>query len=65
MMVKSLYAVLVKIDETLPWVELKRTYQTRKEAKKAAEDFRNSLQMKIMAIPEKSRSVKPLAIART
>jgi hypothetical protein len=56
-MVKTLYTVLIKIDETLPWIELKRTYSTRKDARKAAEDFRNSMQMKIVSMPE---GIKPL-----
>jgi len=32
----TLYAVWIKIDDTLPWIELKGTYQTRGEARKAA-----------------------------
>lgn len=57
-MVKNLYSVWIKVDQTLPWIELKRTY-TYKEARKAAEDFLNSMQMKIATIPEKTRQVKP------
>jgi len=60
-MVKSLYAVWVKIDDTLPWIELKEAFETRKEAKKTAEDFLNSVRMKIVQIPEKSKQMKALA----
>lgn len=48
-----MYGVMVKIDKTLPWIELERTCETHREAKKAAEDFIKSLQLKIIALPEK------------
>jgi len=50
-----LYTVCVKVDESLPWIELKRAYKTRREAIEAAENFLNHLQTKIVAIPEKKR----------
>jgi len=62
---RTLYAVWIKIDETLPWIELKRNYQTRNEAKKAAEDFLYSMQMKIMKIPEKTKPLNAITTIRT
>jgi len=59
-MVKNLYAVWVKIDETLPWIELKGTYQTRRKAKKAAREILDHAEMKIAEMPEKRRRVKAL-----
>jgi hypothetical protein len=63
-MVKKVYAVWIKVDETLPWIELKRTYQTRKEARKAAQDFLNSMQIRIVTMPEIEKKVRPLATIR-
>ncbi|MFZ1039509.1 MAG: hypothetical protein WAN53_06480 [Candidatus Bathyarchaeia archaeon] len=60
-MVKDLYAVWVKVDETLPWIELKGAYQTRREARRAAEGFLNSMQMKIVSMPEKRNQMRALA----
>lgn len=60
-MVKNLYSVWIKIDETLPWIELKGTYQTRKEARKAAEDLLNCIQTKIVAVQEKGKPMKAVA----
>jgi hypothetical protein len=60
-MVKDLYAVWVKVDETLPWIELKGAYQTRREARRAAEGFLNSTQMKIVSMPEKRNQMRALA----
>ncbi len=56
---------MVKIDDTLPWIELKRNYQTRKEAKQAAEDFLKSMQMKVVAIPEKALAIKQIASVKS
>ena len=53
-----MFTVMVKIDDTLPWIELKKNYQTRKEAKQAAEDFLKSMQMKVVAMPEKALTIK-------
>ena len=63
-MVKNLYVVWIKIDETLPWIELKGQYQTRTEAKKAANEFLNATKIKIVKFPEKRSPVKALASVR-
>ena len=59
-MVKDLYAVWVKIDETLPWIELKGKYQTRGKAKKAAKEILNHAEMRIIKIPEKEERARRL-----
>jgi hypothetical protein len=63
-MVNSLYAIWIKIDETLPWVELKDTYQTRKEVNKAAEDFLRGLRIEIVEIRATENQIKTLATVR-
>jgi len=63
-MVKNLYAVWIKVDETLPWIELKGTYQTRREARKGAKDFLSSIKVKVVATPEKRKQMKALATIR-
>jgi len=62
--VSNLYTVWIRIDETLPWIELKETYQTRREAEKAVENVRNNMKMKIVAMQEKGKLMKALATAR-
>ena len=59
-MVKDLYAVWLKIDETLPWIELKGKYETRREAKKAAKEILNHAEMRIIEIPEKKERARRL-----
>lgn len=58
---KTLYVVTIKIDEALPWMELKDEYKTKKEARKAAREFLKSVEMKIIEIPEKKQAIKAIA----
>jgi len=62
--VKALYTVWVRIDETLPWVELKGEYATRREAKQAAQQLLSSSMLKIVNIPHAEKPLKTLATAR-
>jgi hypothetical protein len=55
---------MVKIDKTLPWIELKETYETRTKARKAAEDFIKSLQVRVVVLPENRKPMKALATIR-
>jgi len=57
--------VWIKIDETLPWIELKGEYQKRSEAKKAAKGYIKIIKAKIVEIPEKRTPMKPLASIKT
>ena len=58
---KNLYAVWIKIDESLPWIELKGKYKTKREAKKAAKKNLNRAEIRIVEMPEKKRQAKSLA----
>jgi hypothetical protein len=63
-MVKALHTVWIKIDESLPWIELKGSYETRKDAKEAAKNYLHRTQVKIVAIPERTKELKAMAIIR-
>jgi REP element-mobilizing transposase RayT len=58
------YIVWVKIDDTLPKIELKGEYQTRKEAKKAAQQILSNIKFEIVNTSIKQNSVKALATAK-
>jgi len=58
------YIVWVKIDDTLPKIELKGEYQTRKEAKKAAQQILSNIKFEIVNASIKRNSVKALATAK-
>ena len=59
-MVKNLYTVWIKINETLPWIELENEYQTRVEARKEVEKILNSAKIRIVSEQKKAKRVKVL-----
>jgi hypothetical protein len=63
-MVKTLYAVWVKIDETLPWMELEGTYETRKGAQKAAKELQGKIVVKVVSIDKKRKEMKALVTVK-
>ena len=62
--VKNVHAIWIKIDESLPWIELKGTYGTRKDAKKAAKSCIHRTQVRIVAIPENRKQLRAIATTR-
>jgi hypothetical protein len=58
------YIVWIKIDETLPKIELKGEYQTRREAKKAAQQILNGIKVEIVNASEKREPLKALTTAK-
>jgi hypothetical protein len=59
-----LYAVWIRIDETLPWIELKKEYATRKEARQAAQYAIGRMAVKLTRISQEEKSLKVLATVR-
>lgn len=55
-----MYAVWIMIDETLPWIELKGTYQTRKEAREAAKEFLRKIKVNIVKAEKERKPMKPM-----
>lgn len=59
-----MYAVWIRIDETLPWIELKKEYATRKEARQSAQYVIGRLAVKLVRISQEDKSLKVLATVR-
>jgi len=59
-----MYATWIKIDDTLPWIELKQLYQTRTEARGAAKMILDKIEVRIVKVPEKERHVKASVTAK-
>jgi len=55
-----LYAAWVKINETLPWIEIEGTYETKNEARKAAKEAIKKMKIKIVRLSDKEKQVKAL-----
>jgi len=59
-----MYVIWIKIDDTLPWIELRGEYETKKAAKKAAEEILSSVKVKIVKGAERKEHLKALATAK-
>jgi hypothetical protein len=59
-----LYVTWIKIDDTLPWIELKREYETKSEAKKAANVILKNAKIKIVKAYKTGERIKVLATVR-
>jgi hypothetical protein len=55
-----MYTIWIKIDETLPWIELKGDYDSRRKARKAAKQMLEGIDMKIVKTSEKKRKTEAL-----
>lgn len=62
---KKLYAAWVKIDETLPSIELKGEYPTKKEARKAAREILNTAKIEVIRVTENKKPIKALATIKS
>lgn len=58
------YVAWIKIDETLPWIELKGTYRTKAEAKKAVKNVLDRARLRIMRISEEGESQKKIELIK-
>ncbi|MEM1536428.1 MAG: hypothetical protein QW577_01325 [Candidatus Bathyarchaeia archaeon] len=59
-----MYAVWIRIDETLPWIELKDTYHTKAEARKAAKEFLKTIRVKIVKVSVEGKPMKAVAMVK-
>jgi hypothetical protein len=50
------FGIFVRIDKTLPWLQLKVTYETIEEARRAAEKFIRDMQVRIVRAEQKGDS---------
>ena len=48
MRVRKMYSAWVKIDDSLPWIELKEMFQSESEAKEAMKEKLSKVKVKIV-----------------
>lgn len=63
--VRKLYVVMIKVVNTMPWVELEGTYNTKEEAQTAANHALKSLQTRVVNMPRKKHPVKTLVSVKS
>jgi hypothetical protein len=55
-----MYCIIVKIDQDLPWIELRGEYATRREARQAARKAMTRIGVKIANVPHDRKPIKAL-----
>jgi len=46
------YTTWIKIDDSLPWIELRETFQTKTQAQESAKEKLNAVKIKIVKMPQ-------------
>ena len=59
-----MYAIWVKIDEALPWIELSGTYQTKEEAKRMAKALLKKIRFKVVMVEKERRQMKAVVTVK-
>jgi len=60
-----LYSVWIRVDKSLPWIELKGDYETREEARQAAQSVISRISLKLVNLSPKRKPVESLITVRT
>jgi hypothetical protein len=54
-----MYSAWVKIDDSLPWIELKEAFQTKIEAQEAIKEKLSKVKIKIVEMPQRKKQITP------
>jgi hypothetical protein len=53
-----MYSAWIKIDDSLPWIELEEAFQTKAEAQKAVKERLSKVKIKIAKLPKQEKQIK-------
>jgi hypothetical protein len=53
-----MYSAWIKIDESLPWIELEDAFRTKAEAQKAVKEILGKTKIKIAKLPKPRKKIK-------
>jgi hypothetical protein len=56
--VNLLYSAWIKIDDSLPWIELEEAFRTKAEAQKAVKERLSKAKIKIAKLPQQKKRIK-------
>lgn len=54
-----MYSALIKLEESLPWIELEEAFRTKAEAQKAVQEVLSKAKIKISRLPKHEKRLKP------
>jgi hypothetical protein len=53
-----MYSAWIKIDDSLPWIELEEAFQTKAEAEKAVKELLGKAKVKIAKLSKQEKQIK-------
>ena len=53
-----MYSACIKLDDSLPWIELEEAFQTKAEAQKAVKEILSKAKVKISKLPKQEKKIK-------
>ena len=53
-----MYSAWIKIDDSLPWIELEGTFQTKVAAQEAVKERRSKAKIKIVKMSKQEKQIK-------
>jgi hypothetical protein len=59
-----LYSIWIRIDETLPWIELKEEYETKEKAKQAAQMVMGRIAVRLVKLSKERKLAESLVTVR-
>lgn len=59
-----MYAIWIKIDEALPWIELSGTYPTKAEARRMAKTLLKKIRVKVVMVEKERRQMKAVVTVK-
>jgi hypothetical protein len=57
-----MYSAWIKIDDSLPWIELEGAFQTKAEAQKAAKERRSKVKIKIVEMSKQEKQMVTIKV---
>jgi hypothetical protein len=57
-----MYSAWIKIDDSLPWIELEGAFQTKAEAQKAVKERRNKVKIKIVEMSKQEKQMVTIRV---
>jgi hypothetical protein len=53
-----MYSAWIKIDDSLPWIELEGTFQTKAAAQEAVKERQSTVKIKIVKMSKQEKQIK-------
>ena len=59
-----MYCIWIRVDDTLPWIELKGEYETKEKAKQAGQTVTGRIAVRLVKLSQERRLAESLVTVR-